>query len=135
MTLSEEHPGIPDLSVTCVFRRAVPRGSRREWGWPSPGRTIATAAGRRNRARIHRRAGLAGRRLQTLGTYRGGDAGSRAGDHIATVFWWRPVQQLRWLQSLSKAPEEDLERDPIWRTRERLAAFRDLLELGATLSR
>jgi len=31
----------------------------------------------------------------------------------------RPVQLLRWLQSLAKAPE-DLERDPIWRARQRL---------------
>jgi tetratricopeptide (TPR) repeat protein len=31
----------------------------------------------------------------------------------------RPVQLLRWLQSLAKAPE-DLERDPIWRARQHL---------------
>src|SRR5215813_9099462 len=34
-------------------------------------------------------------------------------------FGARPVQRLRWLGSPSKAPE-DLERDPIWRTRQRL---------------
>src|SRR5215831_12469111 len=34
-------------------------------------------------------------------------------------FGARPVQRLRWLGSSSKAPE-DLERDPIWRTRQRL---------------
>jgi tetratricopeptide (TPR) repeat protein len=115
-----EHPGIPDLSVDPASPIALFRAAR-----------TANAAGKAQDARS-----LLQQVVEVVPEYTDAQAllaavcrrlGQNEEAMRAAVraiisppcFGARPVQLLRWLQSLSKAPE-DLERDPIWGARQRM---------------
>jgi len=117
---SEEHPAIPDLTVDPASAIALFRAAR-----------TANGAGQAQEARL-----LLEQAVEIVPEYTDAQAllatvHRRLGQNEEAMraavqavisppcFGRRPVQQLHWLKSLSKAPE-DLERDPIWRTRQRL---------------